>query len=521
MSFSLSYRAKLVLLFLCALLMSALAINGGSIWDDEGYRSFFALHNDFGNMLAYSGRDKQFAFVFYEYAWLALFPHTEIGMRAMNIPFLLLGVAYLARMLHNRGMSPFWASVLLLHPMVWYYTNEVSPYIIMMAASLGLCFHAFFSGKPESWGNIAGMNACFLLGYACHFIFGFAYFIIAAGVLLRAVRRQPVAWGRYFAVGTAFCLCYLPLTWWYWIHMEDGQNYGWGRPGVANIAYTVYSFLGMQGMGLSRLDIRSGEWLWRLGPQMLAQVLVLLAVFTCGTAALVLLNFRTFLRLLKQRWVAALGICALVFYAGAFIKYFQFWERHVIMLLVLPLVLIPQFGHALWQQAPSLRRRVSLGLFTLLGLCWAVSCGNIAFNAYYRKDNFRGVAEYLRDNGYAENGVPVLAQGNRFVYFYYENIFPYQLPNDRMLQGFGAERGKLIPVNQLPARVQMALLSSLVRRHGSALFVLCRRDTTFENGNPDAAEEFFRCEGFDVERCADFNIFRIIRLRDARRSIFD
>ncbi len=521
MFFLSSYRSKLILLVLCALLMSALAINSGSIWDDEGYRSFFALNGDLGNMLAYGGRDKQFAFVFYEWLWVAVFPHSEIGMRAMNIPFLLLGVVYLARMLHNRGMSPLWALVLVLHPMVWYYTNEVSPYIIMMTASLGLCFHAFFAKKPESWGNITAMNACFLLGYACHFIFGFAYFIIAAGVLLRAVRRQPVAWGRYLAVFAAFCLCYLPLTWWYWIHMEDGQNYGWSHPGVANIAYTVYSFLGMQGMGLSRLDIRAGEWLWHIAPKMLVQMLVLLSVFSCGTAALVLLNLRTFLRLLKQRWVAALGICALVFYAGAFIKYFQFWERHVIMLLVLPLVLIPQFGHALLQQAPSLRRRVSLGLFILLGLCWMFSCVNIAFGSYYRKDNFRGVAEYLRDNGYAENGVPVLAQGNRFVYFYYENIFPYQLPNDRMLQGFGTAHGKLIPVNQLPAEVQMALLSAMVRSHGSALFVLCRRDTTFGGGDPDKAVEFFRCKGFDVELCAAFNIFRIIRLRDARRSIFD
>lgn len=516
MSFLSSYRGKLIILFLCALLMSALAINGGSIWDDEGYRSFFALHDDLGNMLAYSGRDKQFAFVFYEYVWLAVFPHSELGMRAMNIPFLLLGLAYLARMLHNRGMSPLWALALVLHPMVWYYSNEVSPYIIMMTASLGLCFHAFFSKKPESWGNIAGMNACFLLGYACHFIFGFAYFIIAAGVLLRAVRRQPVAWGRYIAVFAAFCLCYLPLTWWYWIHMEDGQTYGWGHPGVANIAYVAYSFLGMQGMGLSRLDIRAGEWA-HLTPLMLT----LLAVFTCGTAALLLLNIRTFLRLLKQRWVAALGICALVFYAGAFIKYFQFWERHVIMLLVLPLVLIPQLGHALWQQAPSLRRRVSLGLMAVLGLCWAGSALNLAFNEYYRKDNFRGVAEYLRDNGYAENGVPVLAQGNRFVYFYYENVFPYQLANERMLQGFGAERGKLITLNQLPAEAQMALLAAMVRRHGRALFVLCRRDTTFGNGNPDAAEEFFRSKGFSVECLRNFNMFRIIRLRDSRRSIFD
>lgn len=516
MSFLSSYRAKLLILIFCALLMSALALNGGSIWDDEGYRSFFALNGDFGNMLAYSGRDKQFAFVFYEYVWLTVFPHTEIGMRAMNIPFLLLGLAYLARMLHNRGMSPLWALVLVLHPMVWYYTNEVSPYIIMMTASLGLCFHAFFAKKPESWGNIAAMNACFLLGYACHFIFGFAYFIIAAGVLLRALRRQPVAWGRYIVMGVAFCLCYLPLTWWYWIHMEDGQTYGWGHPGVANIAYTVYSFLGMQGMGLSRLDIRAGEWA-HLTPQML----VLLAVFTGAAAALLLLNFRPLLRLLKQRWVAALGMCALVFYAGAYIKYFQFWERHVIMLLVLPLVLIPQFGHALVQQAPSLRRKLSLGLFSLLGLCWAASSLNLAFNDYYRKDNFRGVAEYLRDNGYAENGVPVLAQGNRFVYFYYENIFPYQLPNNRMLQGFGAERGKLIPVNQLTAEVQMALLSAMVRSHGSALFVLCRRDTTFAGGNLDEAEEFFRGKGYAVERCADFSMFRIIRLRDSRRSIFD
>lgn len=490
--------------------MAALAINSGSLWDDEGYRSFFALNGDLGNMLAYGGRDKQFAFVFYEWLWITLFPHTEAGMRAMNIPFLLTALVYLARMLHNRGMSPLWAAVLLLHPMVWYYVNEVSPYIIMLAASLGLCFHAFFAKKPEAWHNIVGLNACFLLGYGCHFIFGFAYFTVAAGLLLRALHRERPAWGRYIAVFSLFCLAYLPLTWWYGVHMEDGaQNYGWGRPGVANIAYVLYSFLGMQGMGLSRLDIRAGEWA-HLTPLMLT----LLGTFVAALCALVLLHLRMLGGLLRQRWVAALGVCALVFYAGAFVQHFQFWERHVIMLLVLPLVLIPQFGHALMQSAPSLRRRVALGLFGLLGLCWAASCANIAFNEYYRKDDFKGVVQYLHDNGYAASAVPMLAQGNRFVYFYYNDIFPYQLPSERLLQCFGAERGKLILLNQVPAQAQAAVLAALVRSYGAADIVLCRRDTSFCAGDPDAAEALFRSKGYQVERKADFNMFRLIRLSE-------
>lgn len=517
MSFLSSYRGKLLILFLCVLLMSALAINSGSLWDDEGYRSFFALYNDFDNMLAYSGRDKQFAFVFYEWLWLAVFPHTEIGMRCMNIPFLLMGCAYLARMLHNRGMSPMWAAVLVLHPMVWYYTNEVSPYIIMLSASLGLCFHTFFARKPESWGNIAGVNACFLLGYACHFIFGFAYFIVMAGVLLRLCRREPVAWGRYLLVFAAFCLCYLPLTWWYWVHMEDGQNYGWGHPGIANIAYVVYSFLGMQGMGLSRLDIRAGEWA-HLTPAML----VVLSVFVVTAGALLLLNIRVLFALLRQRWVAALGICAAVFYAGAYLKYFQFWERHVVMLLVLPLVLIPLLGHAIVAAAPSWHRRVSLILLSVAGCCWVISALNLAFNDYYRKDDFKGVVSYLREQGCSESSTPILAQGNRFVYFYYESLFPYQMPQERMLQGFGIERGKLILVNQVPPQAQIALIAAAVRAYGSADLVLCRRDTSFAGGNPDAAEELFRSKGYGVERKADFNMFRLIRLRSPRRmSVFE
>lgn len=507
------FSRRLLLLLCCALLMSLLAINSGSLWDDEGYRSFFALYNDFGNMLAYSGRDKQFVFVFYEWLWLAVFPHSEIGMRAMNVPFLLLGVAYLARMLYHRGLSPWWALVLVLHPMAWYYVNEVSPYIIMLTASLGLCFHLFFAEKPESWGNIAGMNACFLLGYACHFIFGFAYFIVAAGLVLRALRGEKPAWGRYAAVFALFCLALLPLTWWYWIHMEDGQNYGWGHPGPANIAYVVYSFLGMQGMGLSRLDIRAGEWA-HLTPQML----VLLSVFTCGAAVLVLLNLRLFFSLIRQRWVAAYGICALVFYAGAFMKYFQFWERHVIMLLVLPLVLIPQFGHALVQSAPSLRRKLSLGLFAVLSLCWAASSANIAYNEYYRKDNFKGVAAYL--HAADETTTPRLAQGNRFVYFYYD--FPYYSPTERAMRGYGWEKGRVMLLNQLAPAVQMELITQLCRAYGSVELVLCRRDTSIAGGDPDAAEALFRSKGYEVERRADFNMFRIIRLRDGlRRSIFD
>lgn len=502
-----------VLLFLATLVMSCLAINGGSLWDDEGYRSFFALLGDFDNILAYTGRDKQFSFVFYEWLWVSVFPHSEIGMRAMNVPFVLMGVLYLALILRSRGLSVLWALVMVLHPMVWYYTNEVSPYIIMLAASLGLCYHAFFAKRTDSWANIAGMNACFLLGYSCHFIFGFAYVIVAVGLLLRLVRRESVAWGRYIAVFAAFCLCYLPLTWWYWIHMENGQTYGWGHPGVSNIAYVVYSFLGMQGMGLSRLDIRAGEWFWHMTPQMG----VLLSVFICGTAALILLNVRTFLRLLRQRWVVALVGCALVFYAGAFIKYFQFWERHVIMLLVLPLVLIPQFGHALVHTAPGLRRKLSLGLFSLLGLCWAASCGNLAFNEYYRKDNFKGVAAYLHSQKDCET--PMLAQGNRFVYFYYD--LPYYSPTERTMRGFGWEKGRVMLLNQIAPETQMAIVAQLCRAYGSVELVLCRRDTSFAGGNFDKAEEFFRCKGYDVERRAEFNFFRIIRLRPGqRRALF-
>lgn len=507
------FTCRLLLLLLSTLLMAALAINSGSLWDDEGYRSFFALSGNWDNMLAYSGRDKQFAFVFYEWLWLSIFPHSEAGMRCMNIPFLMVAVVYMALVLRRSGLSALWAGVLLLHPMVWYYVNEVSPYIIMLAASLGMCFHLFFAKKPESWGNIAGINACFLLGYACHFIFGFAYFIVAAGLMLRMLRRQPVAWGRYAVVFAVFCMAYLPLTWWYGIHMEDGQNYGWGHPGAANIAYVVYSFLGMQGMGLSRLDIRAGEWS-HLTPQMI----VLLTLFVSGTLALVLLNIRTLRLLLRRRWVLSVGICAVVFFAGAFVKNFQFWERHVIMLLVLPLVLIPQFGHALWLAAPSLRRRLSLALLALLGLCWGTSCANIAFNAYYRKDDFKGVAAYL--HAAAASRTPMLAQGNRFVYFYYD--FPYYTPSERVMRGFGWEPGRVMLLNQLSPQTQLGIIAQLCRVYGTVELVICRRDMSFAGGTPDAVEELFRREGYVVERKADFNMFRVLRLSSTSRySPFD
>lgn len=509
------FSRQFFVLLLCALGVVALAINGTGLWDDEGYRSFFALYGDVGNMLAYSGRDKQFLFVFYEWLWVSLFPHTEAGMRCMNIPFFLMALLYELCILRRLHLSPWWAVVLLLHPMVWYYLNEVSPYIIMMAASLGLCFHAFFAKKPDSWGHLVGLHACFLLGYACHFIFGFAYFIVLGGLALRLRRREPVAWGRYAAVFAAFCLCFLPLTWWYWIHMEDGQNYGWGHPGAANIAYVVYSFLGMQGMGLSRLDIRAGEWA-HLTPAML----VLLGGFCSAVAPLLLLNLRSLFGVLRQRWVAALGICALVFYAGAFVKNFQFWERHVIMLLVLPLVLIPQFGQSVMRVSAAWRRRLSAALLAAAAWCWLASSANLAFNAYYRKDDFKGVVTYLREQGYADSTTPILAQGNRFVYFYYADIFPYQELTERKVRGFGMEKGKLFLLNQLSAETQMGVLTAMVRAYGSADLILCRRDTSFAGGNPDAAEALLRSKGFDVEVKADFNMFRLLHLRESRRPVF-
>lgn len=504
-------RRTYVLLFLSCLLASALAINSGSLWADEGIRIYSASQGLWEAAFVWACHDKQLFFMLYEWVWSGVFPCTEVGLRSMNIPFFLMAVGYFALILKRLNLSPLWALLMVLHPMVWYYLNDISPYTIMLACGTGMLYHLFFAEHPEEKKHLVAWNLLFLIGFGCHFLFAFCYLLYPVACVARLRAGEGLAWKRHLAVSAAFACAYVPLAVLYAAHAVTGDTYGWGHPGLQNVAYVFYGLGGFQGLALSRADIRSGLF-EHITPEMVAA----LAVASLSLLSLVLLNLRTLGSLLKTRWVAALAVFAVAFAAVAFAVKFQFWERHYMVLLPAVLLLTAQvMSRALAR--PGLCRTLSLAAFGVLMLCWVYSGLQLGFNEYHYKDDYKKVTAYLQNPENRARTAPLLAQGSYFNYSFYG--WHCEGLSERFLRGYGLPMDSLVLLDGVAAENQMKIICHVTERYGEADILLSLRSPQ-TRGWEKELERLLAARGFRVSVTQNFNMFKLLHVKAPMHSPF-
>lgn len=508
--FTRSWRTY-VLLFLSCLVASALAINSGSLWADEGIRVYSAAKGLWEPALIWSCSDKQLFFMLYEWVWSGVFPCTEIGLRCMNIPFFILTVGYFALIFKRLGLSPLWAFLMVIHPMVWYYLNDISPYIILLACGTGMLYHLFFAAHPDDKRHLIAWNVLFLVGFGCHFLFAFSYLLYPAALIARFRGGEPVSWKRHSVVTALFSLAYVPLAVLYASHAVTGSNYGWSYPGLQNIAYVFYCLAGLQGLALSRADIRSGMF-EHLTPTMVTSM----AVAVICILTLLLLHMGMWSRLLKRRWVAGLMLSVCVFWGVAFAVKFPFWERHSMVLLPGILILLAQGMQQIFA-VPGLRSRLTRIVFGVLMLCWMLSGLQLGFNEYHYKDDYKKVTEYLRNPEHRSRTVPLLAQGSFFNFSFYG--WHCEGVSDRLLRGYGVSGDSLVLMDGMSAEQQMKLICTVADCYGEADILLSLRSLQ-TRGWEDELARLLTARGFRVSTSARFNMFKLLHVSTRFRSLY-
>lgn len=505
-----SLSSYVLLLFAC-LAASAAAINSGSLWADEGIRIYSACKGLWEPALIWSCADKQLFFMLYEWVWSGVFPCTEVGLRSMNIPFFIMAVGYFTLILKRLNLSPFWALLLVLHPMVWYYLNDISPYMIILACGTGMLYHLFFAEHPEAKKHLIAWNSLFLIGFGSHFLFAFCYLLYPVACVARLRAGEGLAWKRHLAVAAVFACAYVPLAVLYAAHAVTGESYGWGYPGLQNVAYVLYGLAGFQGLSLSRADIRSG-----LFEHITPAMVVSLAVASLSCLSLVLLNLRTFGSLLKTRWVAALAVFAVAFAVVAFAVKFQFWERHYMVLLPAVLILTAQvMSRALAR--PGLRRTLSLAAFGVLMLCWAYSGLQLGFNEYHYKDDYKKVTAYLQNPENRARTAPLLAQGSYFNYSFYG--WHCVGLSENFLRGYGLPMDSLILLDGVAAENQMKIICHVTERYGEVDILLSLRSPQ-TRGWEKELERLLTARGFQVSVTQTFNMFKLLHIKAPLNSSF-
>ncbi len=485
-----------IILFVLVILIGCLSISSHSLWMDEGLRIGYSNVDVENGYFLRSWQSLHVGLVHYMYAWGQLIGTTEVVYRAMNLPFFLVSAVYMVRMLRCMSMSAWWVLLFVAHPMTVYYMNDAGPYIALLGCACAVSYHCFFASDLNSAWNTAAVLAWLLLGFAMHFTFGFIGFLYLYSLAYRL--WQGRRWGillKDVAVAVPYAPVFAYILWMYLTYMPTGAGLGMDTPGIFNIGTCGYCFMGLSGLGVPRNDMKDGG-ISAFTPLMLTMV----AACCVALLTLICLNVRCAWAQLKSPVFAASAVVAVVFFAGALVKDFQFWERHIIFLFPAFFLLMVLVLHHAWQNRLCVLNRIAIVVLVSLVL---TSSARLRWLEPYRKDDYKSMIHFVQEQGYLDGSIPVLAQGDFFLYHYYGICYAESQ--------FVMQPGCVSGVMHLPQESLLRAVDNAARRYSRVCLILHQKKTH----TPELyahAESIFADKGYMVTCNSEFNTFKVLIL---------
>jgi len=324
------------------------------------------------------------------WGWIKLFGYSELALRAANIPFLvvlLVAVSWAARKL--AGAANLWVLVCM-SPFVWFYLNDARPYLALMAFAAGSTVSLMaYLLEPARYHTSAPWVCLISLFFACgtHIL---AVFLVPALLVLvvAAAMEEPelknVLLGHWLRP-LVFCVpFFLGLGGFYVWASSHGVSKEIGEPGIRNVAFISYEFLGFAGLGPPRLELRESPFVQTMAPY---GVLLVLGALPMAALCFSLLKTRPPKLVLPLLASICLGM-AIALGVSRY-EHFQVIGRHVAVFLPLLLVTILYW---IGRQTSETGRKTALVALSGIVLMWSVSDARLVFMPKYAKDDFRDAA---------------------------------------------------------------------------------------------------------------------------------
>ena len=428
----------LIAAVLAAAALGALAISPQSLWIDELGTWRLTRADDLttwlAQLLGWRNSDAQLPLY---HAWIklwsGLFGSQEAVLRCSNLPWLALALWPLWRapvrpdaVALLRGIG----GVLLLHPLVWYYTNELRPYVMLLAgatlAGTGLMGAWMESDDARERALsrhllIAGL-AMLAASSAIGAIWTLAFLLPA---LWLAGRRHGPGLGlsRGHALTIVLSLAVLvPVFAQYLSSFLSGVTATTlHQHKLVNFGYAFYELLGLAGVGPGREALRVAPVaaLREQAPALAAAALLLLAGLGLGLRAL---WQRDGGRALAVLLLALLPV--LVLLGLAELKHWRVVGRHMVPLLFFVALVLAAAGQAAWQGGGWASRALVAG--ALLALL--ASSVSIRLAERHQREQYREAAAAAQQS---------LAQG-RTTWWFADSAGPEY-------HGLGPHTYKLVP----------------------------------------------------------------------------
>ena len=416
-----------------AIIALLFSINNSSIWIDEMI-TLRAIHEKsfsemFSNILnSHNANGGMPLFFIIEWTWTQLFGYSEIGLRSLNILFAIIYFIVSWRII-KETKSPSWFCVLFfLNPIFIYYMNEARPYIILLCIGSIYTYLLFFRDL-NNYKTLLLLHLTFLAGLLTHMMFGFIILMYLAQCV-HLIRLKKLDLKKHLSVFGAFIIPYIIVLYHYMNVMTDANEIGGSEVLAPNwkasIIQIVYYFLGFGGLGLSRNDLRS-----MLFSQLTGVQITFIALMLFGYLSLFLYIIKN--KIWKDKYSVSIFLIGFVTFGGFCIINIlfktRFWERHIIYLL--PILLILLCG-ILKSMIDSKKMFYRAGAILIISLS-TISGLRIMFDKYYEKEDYKGVVSYVNET---KEGM-FFFQGDSLIYNYYG--IDFNNPKFQMVNNFEIE----------------------------------------------------------------------------------
>lgn len=423
----LSRRIIAGVILLAALGLRFFRLGAQSLWSDEG-NSVALAQAGFAEIAARTAQDIHPPLYYWLLkVWLALFGSSEFAARSLSavLGVLLVAVVYrLGVRLFNRQAAIAGAFLAAVNPFQIYYAQEARMYLLLALLGAVCVWLAL-----ESWTATGKRQALVWSGYALATALGlytqYAFPVIPAAINLAAIvalwqnRRKLIGWMALQLAAVALYLPWLPIA---WQQLTTWPTELLTPASAGEIALTLLRYLSL---GVSAPAVNT-VWLVGFG------IVLALSVFSGQRS--VVSGQRSAIILLWLWLVLPAGLTAILF-RPAYLKFLL--VAGPAFCLLLGKAVAGLRSAAFKAQRPSPVTPYVL-LLMLMAVPTALSLKALYHQPAFQRDNYRGIAAYVRAVSLPTDAVILHAPGQQEVFNYYYRPGPnraavYPLPAGRPL----------------------------------------------------------------------------------------
>jgi len=371
------------------LFVAILSVNGWSFWGDELSTAMLASLDTIPDLLDrlqnWAGSESQMPlFVISIWSWAKCFGISEIALRSFNIFIILLFLSYCLYVMQQLNSYEqkilkvsLWIAIV--SPFILYNINEARVNISLFAFAY-ICFISLYVGiKYQNHKHFYICLISLCLGYAFNMLFAF---IVPSLLIMAFFLDKKLFFSRWKSLLAGIVICIFISLYYIWT-INNGKGGAIENPGIKNIAFSLYQFLGFEGMGPDKNTIRlSANLLSTIHPYIITLLIFILS-YLCLLSNLY--NIKK-----NNKILCLLAVSFSIFFLGAYLAHFRFWGRHIIIFYPLWCLSLAIYIVRIWNNSNIGKASVVFFTFAVV-----VSSVRTVFFDCYKKENIKGTIAYI------------------------------------------------------------------------------------------------------------------------------